>query len=232
MAERSGTGWKEAAGHVFNEIVIGGIVGPWVRDKLGILFTTPGAPEVTREEAAEARQRARERRERLERERSDLMRDLLWLKHRDKIDVDAIVDLLTELNQPPRFIRVFNRRYTEEWLVQMLVKVEVGHRGWVYPVLNKVLKDGNRERFIALLETYDNDEWIQFIAVAWDVMKELPSQIDEAVGHMLAQMMGVSVDEATRRLEDTYYRLGGGRPYAPPSQRSPLRQALRDMLPW
>lgn len=192
MAETGGSGWLDAIRHVISD-TFGGIIGGFIGSKLdGAASASAGVGNAVGTRI----------KERIDLDRQDLMQTLFSLKYRDGVDVDALVDLLVEMNRPPRFLLVFGRHFTEDWVVEMLLKVKSEYRGLVYPVLNEVLRQGDRERFFSLLETYDNDGWVHFLAVVWDVVIKTLPKIDDALGRKIAELHGVAnIQEAVQQVQ-------------------------------
>ncbi|MDP3794476.1 MAG: hypothetical protein Q8R13_00920 [bacterium] len=209
--------WLSAIGHVASDTLSGLFAGV-----IGARLATGHPAERVGEDVGE-RIRAE-----LELDRQDLVRWLLELQ-RENVPVEALIGLLGQINRK-RFIRAFGGRYyTEHWLVKMLLKVQPEHRGWIYPTLNTVL-ERNLDEFIALLETYHNDGYIQFLVVAWDYVSETwrDLDLDDQLGRAVARAMGVAtVDEARRRLQDRYDQLQASRR---PS--SMWWRVLKKGLPW
>lgn len=222
MAETGGSGWLDAIRHVISD-TFGGIVGGFIGSKLdGAASTSAGVGNAVGSRI----------KERIDLNRQDLMQTLLSLKYRDGVDVDALIDLLVEMNRPPRFLLVFGRHFTEDWVVAMLLKIKSEHRGLAYPVLNEVLRQGDRERFFALLETYDNDGWVHFLAVAWDVVVTMLPKIDDALGRKIAQLHGVAnIQEAVQQVQQwtTAAKASARRPIA---KWNIPRKALEGVFKW
>lgn len=138
-----------AVGHVFSDIVggiVGGAASEW-RRKLG-------------EKAGEEIKRV------LLPTRGEVMAELL--RHGDQ--TNDLVRLLEDANRN-KFVKVGGSRYTENWIVNMLLKVRLEDREWVYLVLSRLCEQ-SRERLFTHLNILHNDGFLQWLAVAKDVIEE------------------------------------------------------------
>lgn len=150
--------WLSAAGHLFSDI-LGGVIGAQVADLRG---------KATQEVAAEVRRVFLP-------DREDVMKELLFLGDGAR----ELIELLKKANRDG-FVTVHGKRYTENWIVTMLLKIEPEDRQWVYSFLNEAYTHGEEE-FFTLLEILHNDGVFQWLQVAKAVAgKKLRSAIAAA----------------------------------------------------
>lgn len=155
-----------AIGHFFGD-VLGGFIGARLVGDLR---------EKATEEAAKEVQRV------LSPDREDVLKDLLRLGD----EAAAILKLIGEANREG-FVTVQERRYTENWIVNMLLKIEPKDRAWVYPILNAVLAL-NREEFFTLLEVLHNDGFLQWMQVLRAVVKEKLQPVTQQINTLAGQL--------------------------------------------
>lgn len=105
-------------------------------------------------------------------DRKEIMREILYLG--DK--VKALFDLLVEAEESG-FVEVDGKRKAENWIINMLLKVDTPDRGWVFRLLNEVLETQGRKEFFAHLNVLHNDGWLQYL-------KLVKAQFDEAIGRV------------------------------------------------
>lgn len=99
--------------------------------------------------------------------REEVMKELLLLGE----DGADIVTLLEEANQK-RFIKCRKKRYPENWIINMLLKVKPKDRQWVYTLLNESCKN-DRCKFFTFLEILCNDGLTQYLHIAKEMAKDL-----------------------------------------------------------
>lgn len=154
--------WLSALGHFFGD-VLGGVIGA----RLGGADWRQKAPE----EVMKGFQRV------LILDRENVMKELLLLGDEGA----ELVALLREANRRG-FITVRGVRYTENWIVNMLLKIEPQDRQWVYPLLNELCLP-DREELFTFLEILYNDGWLQWLQVAKEIAAErLGPAIRSAMG--------------------------------------------------
>ncbi len=100
--------------------------------------------------------------------REEVMKELLRLGD----DGTAIVELLQEANREKGFIKCGSKRYPENWIVNMLLKIKLKDRQWEYALLNEMCKN-DRGEFFTLLEILCNDGLNQYLSVVKDIAKDL-----------------------------------------------------------
>lgn len=142
--------WLSAIGHVISDVA-GAIIGTRLGD---------GWKQRAAEEAGAELKRI------LLPDREDILKELLNLGD----EAEELVCLLKEANRTG-FITVQSQRYTENWIVNMLLKVEAKDRLWVYPLLNDICRQDHGE-FFTLLEILHNDGFAQWLQVAKAVLGE------------------------------------------------------------
>ena len=179
--------WLSALGH-FTSDVVGTMLGIQVAE--------------TRGKAAEAA--GKELRRVLMPDREDIMKEILYLGE----DAKNLHDLLVEAEHG--FVEVEGKRYRENWIINMLLKVDSKDRGWVFRMLNEVLSQ-DRKDFFTHLEILHNDGWLQYLRLAKIVVEEkmgevktkLPkfSDVVERVDRWAANTATPRVDKLLRRLE-------------------------------
>lgn len=172
--------WLSAVGHFLSDI-LGGVVGAQVADLRG---------KATQEVAAEVRRV-------LLPDREDVMKELLLLGDGAK----ELIELLKKANRDG-FVPVHGKRYTENWIVTMLLKIEPEDRQWVYLLLNEAYTQGEEE-FFTLLDILHNDGWFQWLQVVKAVMgKKFQSAITAAsLGAMTLNLKPYADELAARAAE-------------------------------
>jgi hypothetical protein len=99
-------------------------------------------------------------------DREDVMRELLNLGE----DAAAIMSLLREANEKG-FVTVDNQKYTENWIISMLLKVEPRYRTATFLLLNEKCEESRKEFFSYLQIEYSNG-FAQMWAVLIDDFNE------------------------------------------------------------
>jgi len=107
--------------------------------------------------------------------REEVMKELLLLDENGA----ALVELLEEANNK-RFFPLGKKRYPENWIINMLLKIPLEDRPWVYPILNRICKK-NREKFFTHLEILCNDGFLQWAVVSKESIKDGLKKISEAM---------------------------------------------------
>lgn len=124
-------------------------------------------------------------------DREDVMKEILYLGDEAK----SLFDLLTEAEHG--FIEMEGKRYAENWIINMLLKVDAEDRGWVFRILNEVLEVQGREEFFTHLEILHNDGWLQYLKLVKAEVGEVIESVKEKLpgSKELKRRLG-SVDEA------------------------------------
>lgn len=90
------------------------------------------------------------------------------LKELDRLGLREILNLIEKTNLAGGIIRIRNtsgkvvERKAENWLINMLLKVEPRDRGAVFAKLNALLEDEGVAALIARLQVLDNDWYSQY----------------------------------------------------------------------
>jgi hypothetical protein len=98
--------------------------------------------------------------------REEVMKELLILGENG----DAIVNLLKEANAQ-KFIQCGSKRYMENWIINMLLKIKPEDRQWGYALLNEIC-ERSREEFFTFLEILCNDGIMQWATIAKESVKD------------------------------------------------------------
>lgn len=153
--------WLSALGHLASDVA-GGIIGAKVGEDLR---------RVTAEHAGAELKRV------LLPDRAKVMAALLYLGE----DGEALINLLREANAKGFIELPSGKRYRENWIVNMLLKIEVDDQPWVYPILNDACA-ADREKFFTLLETLHNDVVWRRLQDAGDFTKRTAAALNTAAG--------------------------------------------------
>lgn len=141
--------WLSAIGHVISDVA-GAIIGTRLGD---------GWKQRAAEEAGAELKRI------LLPDREDILKELLNLGD----EAEELVRLLKEANRVG-FIIEQDTRYTENWIINMLLKIEPQDRQWVYPLLDEIC-GLDRAGFFTFLSILYNDGFLQWLQVAKAVTK-------------------------------------------------------------
>lgn len=161
--------WLSGISHLFGD-VLGGMVGATIAN------LTHELPQ----KAGEKIQQEFEKRMVVSPEdREDVLKALLRLQQDDPSNVDALIELLKEM-QPQGFLEIRGRRYLEAQTVSLLMKVDSPDRGEIYPILNEVCR-ADRGAFFALLNIVNDDGWMQAARLALAVARDLGVPVRDTV---------------------------------------------------
>lgn len=170
--------WLSVVGH-FASDVLGGIVGA----RLGGDW---------REKATE--QATAELKRILLPDREDVMKELLYLGDA----AASLVALLRKANQTGFVTAAAGKRYSENWIVNMLLKIEPQDREWVYTILNAICEQ-DEEEFFSHLEILHNDGFVKLLErLRADLFKR---------GSAIATAMETKATELNHKLLRTRVRL-------------------------
>lgn len=106
-------------------------------------------------------------------DRTHIMQELLALGD----DTKELVDLLKRAEDG--FIRVGKKRYLENWIINMLLKIEPKYRQPVFLQLNEVLETKGEAEFFTYLEILHNDGWAQYLKLFWIQISEAIIKVRE-----------------------------------------------------
>lgn len=128
-------------------------------------------------------------------DRAHIMQELLALGD----ETEELVELLKKAEEG--FIKVGKKRYLENWIVSMLLKIEPRYRQPVFQQLNEVLRTKGEADFFTYLEILHNDGWAQYLKLA-------QVQISEAIGRVKGKLpepskMANTVRRADNTVNDT-----------------------------
>lgn len=156
--------WLSAVGHFFSDVVGGAVGAMWAEGGLSRSAAAKAAGGKLAETVVAS----------LTPDREDIMKALIF--HLGEGDENAILSLLIEA-QGQHCIPMGHVFYPENWIINMLLKIEERDRKWVFEILNEVCKR-DRKKFFALLEILHNDGVFQW----FHILRRLAAQhIDLAV---------------------------------------------------
>jgi hypothetical protein len=178
-------------------------IGHFASDVIGAMFGFQVA-EIRKQGAEIA---GKEIKKALMPDRPHIMQELLAPADEVGDSTKELVELLLEANRDG-FIEVGKRRYMENWIVNMLLKIEPRYRQPVFQQLNEVLKTKGREQFFAYLEVLHNDGLAQYLKWFQAEISEVAGKAKVKLGKAAkdsndwaANTAAPQVDKFLRRLE-------------------------------
>jgi len=110
--------------------------------------------------------------------REEVMKELLALGENGAV----IVKLLREANEKKFITTTIQgesiKRYSENWIVNMLLKIDAEDRQWVYALLNDIC-ERDRNEFFTHLEILCNDGLVQWVHIFYATLKDHLPKWDE-----------------------------------------------------
>lgn len=175
--------WVSAIGHFFSDVLGGAVGAMWAEGGLSrsAAAKTAGG-KLT--EAVVAN---------LMPDREDIMKALIF--HLGEGNENAILGLLIEAQEQHCILMAGHAPYPENWIINMLIKIEERDRKWVFEILNEVCKR-DRKRFFALLEILHNDGVFQWFHILHRVAAE----------HIDMAAINARLSQATTRIHNSEWR--------------------------